>query len=148
MNTQTLLKLVVTSAVVVVGGLGFLLYSSRADAARYAMVDVVMDGPDQWVGHDMQIHGWVEPGSIREQIEGQTMRRTFVLTKGGKRIAVRHEGPTPDTFKDQSEVVASGRLAKVEGGYEFTATELMAKCPSKYEGAEANRKLDDKPRFH
>lgn len=142
---KALLKVVATAAVVL-GVVAFLLYSSRAEASRYGMVDTVMTAPEAWAGRAMQIHGWVEPGSIQEQIDGQVVRRTFLLTKAGKQVKVHHEGPTPDTFKDQSEVVASGTLAKVGDAYVFTATELMAKCPSKYEGAEANRNLD-KPRF-
>ena len=66
-------------------------------------------------------------------------------------------GPKPDTFKDQSEVVATGHLvpaasmqavadklcskpgkegcpikADAEQAYVVDASELMAKCPSKY----------------
>ena len=86
--------------------------------------------------------------------------RTFVLHKDGKKIRVFNKGPKPDTFKDQSEVVATGTIvpAASDGrrsrprstsaidsdmAYVVDATELMAKCPSKYEGAQANKNLDD-----
>jgi cytochrome c-type biogenesis protein CcmE len=64
---------------------------------------------------------------------------------------VFNAGPKPDTFKDQSEVVATGHqvpaadfrpLAQklgvaIESDMEYVvqASELMAKCPSKYDGA-------------
>ena len=93
----------------------------------------------------------------------------FVLQKSGKKIRVFVTGPVPDTFKDASEVVATGRLVKAselqgvaddicakakvqdrgdcpvhadaEQPMVVEATELMAKCPSKYKGADTN-KLD------
>lgn len=134
------------TALVVVGGLGFLVYSGRASSSGYRMVDKLMVEPARWVGKEMKIHGWVEPGSIDVKIENQETRRTFVLGKSGKRITVHHIGPVPDTFKDASEVVAKGTMTQApDGSYVFEATELMAKCPSKYEGAESNKKLDERP---
>jgi cytochrome c-type biogenesis protein CcmE len=146
MKKQTLSKLLLTAAVVV-GGAGFLFYSSLDNAEHYKMVDDLMKSPGEWVGHEMKVHGWVEPGSIKEQIVDQEMHRTFVLQHSGKKIFVTHIGPKPDTFRDQSEVVASGTLSQqADGSYRFAAVELMAKCPSKYEGAQSNKKLQ-KPVF-
>jgi cytochrome c-type biogenesis protein CcmE len=140
-------KVLITCAVVV-GGLGFLVYSGKSSASGYRMVDKLMIEPDRWVGREMKVHGWVEAGSITESIQDQTAHRRFVLQKGGRSITVVHQGPVPDTFKDQSEVVASGVLHKrADGTFEFEATELMAKCPSKYEGAESNRNLGERPTF-
>ena len=145
MKQSTLIKVVVT-IVGAVGLLAILIFTSRADSSRYAMIDALMAAPDKWTDGDMKIHGWVDPGSIKPYTEDGTTKRTFVLAKGGKRVTVRFTGAPPDTFEDQSEVVASGRLHKLPSGeYEFAATELMAKCPSKYEGAENNKKLTDKP---
>lgn len=143
MKKQTLVKLLFTAGVVAGGG-GFLLWSSVGNAQHYKMVDQLMAAPAEWEGRDMKIHGWVQPGSIKEQVVGQEMHRTFVLEHTGKRIFVTHIGPKPDTFRDRSEVVATGSLAKqADGSYRFAATELMAKCPSKYEGAQSNKKLKD-----
>ena len=58
-----------------------------------------------------------------------------VLEHKGKRIKVRNKGPKPDSFKDKSEVVAEGRIVEENGEPVLVATNLMAKCPSKYEGA-------------
>ena len=146
MRNSTIIKLMITAAVVV-GGLGFLVYTSTGDAQHYRMVDALMSEPARWVGKEMRIHGWVEPGSIHQRIEAQITRRDFVLAKSGKTIAVTFDGPAPDTFRDQAEVVALGTLVERNGGYVFEAKELMAKCPSKYEGSESNKKLGGKPVF-
>ncbi len=54
----------------------------------------------------------------------------FVISEGGKNINVLYQGIVPDTFKDGAQVVATGSL-KEDGS--FVASELLAKCASKYE---------------
>jgi cytochrome c-type biogenesis protein CcmE len=169
MQSRTLAKIGLTLAVAV-GGVGFLLYSSSEAAQHYEMVDnLISHGLDDFKDKSLKVHGFVEAGSITEAVINQEWRRTFVLQKGGKKIRVFFTGPVPDTFKDQSEVVASGRLvasstlqdqaneicakAKINAGcpirtdgeqaYVVESTELMAKCPSKYDGATSN-KIDTK----
>ncbi len=134
MKPGTLSKLAL-SAAVGVGAVGFFYYSSQGHTSRYKMVDQVMAAPDQWVGKPMQIHGWVEVGSIDEKIVAQETHRTFVLENKGQRIVVRNVGPKPDSFRDRSEVVAEGKVVMENGAPVLIATNLMAKCPSKYQGA-------------
>jgi cytochrome c-type biogenesis protein CcmE len=45
---------------------------------------------------------------------------------------------TPDLFKDGAEVVVEGRLAAAGT---FHATNVLAKCPSKFEGKQAQASL-------
>ncbi len=170
MNKSTLTKLLLTVAVVLGGG-GFLVYSSVSHAQHYMMVDELVKTPlESWNGKELKVHGFVEAGSIVESVVGQVEHRSFVLQKDGKKIRVFSEGPKPDTFKDQSEVVATGRLVKAsdvqalatdlcknpekastgcpirtdaEQAWVVESTDLMAKCPSKYDGATSN-KLDTK----
>lgn len=150
MNTR-LMKILVSAAVVAVG-VGVLVLSSLGSAQYYKMVDELMAEPASYEGKDLRVHGWVKPGSINEDIVHQQTVRDFILEAKGKQILVRHSGPKPDTFRDQSEVVAEGRLVKEGDRYVLEATKLMAKCPSKYEGAAANKNLgnstsDTKPVF-
>jgi cytochrome c-type biogenesis protein CcmE len=167
MKNGTLAKIGLTVAVIG-SGAGFLVYSSTSNAQHYEMVDkLVGNGLDTYKGKQLKVHGFVEAGTIVEAIVKQEQRRTFVLQKGGKKIRVFSTGPKPDTFKDQSEVVATGRLVTAgelqkladeicastkeasscpirtdaEQIYVVDSSELMAKCPSKYEGANSN-KLD------
>lgn len=137
-----LIKLVLTLAIVA-GGIGFLVHSSMGNAQYYKMVDELMTEPGKWDGKTLRVHGYVEAGSIEETIVEQKTVRTFVLENKGQRIHVKHEGPKPDTFKDLSEVVAKGTIVKEGEQYVLHATELMAKCPSKYEGAGTNKDLDE-----
>lgn len=135
------LKILIT-AVVVIGAVGILRYSARGHTSRYKMVDEVVVAPDQWTGAPLQVHGWVEPGSIVEEVVGQEMIRTFILEARGQRLLVRNRGPKPDSFRDRSEVVAEGRLVIEDGVPVLEASSLMAKCPSKYHGAAKDRLFD------
>ena len=156
MNKSTLAKIVLT-AVVAIGGVGFLLKSSASSAVHYFKVNELMaSGIEQWKEREIKVHGWVESGSIHESVVNQETHRTFVLQVDGKKIRVFSDGPKPDTFKDQSEVVATGHLvpaaqktqlatslgAPIESdmAYVLDANDLMAKCPSKYDGARINLK--------
>lgn len=135
-----LIKVMLTVAIVA-GGIGFLVHSSMGNAQYYKMVDELMTEPGKWDGKTLRVHGYVEAGSIKEEIVSQKTVRTFVLEHKGQSIRVMHEGPKPDTFKDLSEVVAKGTIVEKDGQYMLHATELMAKCPSKYEGAGQNKDL-------
>ncbi len=168
MTNATLAKIVLTG-VVAVGGGGFLVYSSVGQAQHYMQVDQLVDSKmDTWADKELKIHGKVVAGSIIEQVVHDEMQRTFVLDNAGKKVRVFAKGPKPDTFKDESEVVALGRLvpakdrqgladamcgkaqaiagcpvhADAEQAWVVDASELSAKCPSRYEGG--TPKLDPK----
>jgi len=155
MNKSTLGKVVLT-AVVAISGVGFLVKSSVSSAQHYMMVDDLLKSDlAAWKDKELKVHGWVESGSIHETIVNQETHRTFLLQRDGKKVRVFNSGPKPDTFKDQSEVVATGHLVPVaqmkdlaaslgvsiesDMQYVVDSTELMAKCPSKYDGARINQ---------
>jgi len=154
MNNRTLGKVALTTAVAL-GGVVFLVKSSVSSAQHYMMVDDLLSSDmASWKDKELKVHGWVESGSIHESILNQETHRTFLLQKGGKKVRVFSSGPKPDTFKDQSEVVATGHLVPAEQmkpvaaslgvaiesdlSYVVDSSELMAKCPSKYDGAQMN----------
>src|SRR5215468_10820075 len=110
MQHATLVKVAMTT-VVATAGISFVICSSVAQAQHYKMVDELVDGSlEDWRGKELKVHGFVEAGTIVQAAVNQEMQRTFVLEKGGKRIRVFAAGPVPDTFKDRSEVVATGHL--------------------------------------
>jgi cytochrome c-type biogenesis protein CcmE len=136
---------VMISIVVAVGAIAALRYSARGHTSRYKMVDEVTRSYEQWTGAPLQVHGWIEPGSIDERVVGQETVRTFILEARGERLRVHHRGPKPDSFRDRAEVVAEGRLVIDGGAPVLEATGLMAKCPSKYHGAPRDKLFDRDP---
>jgi cytochrome c-type biogenesis protein CcmE len=118
----------VTSLVLVMALAG-LLYSTMGESLEYyKRVDEVMVNPQEWHGKALQIHGYAKDvGRKRDSLEYQ-----FDITNNGKVVRAYYTGVTPDTFKNDSEVVVKGRLSQDNV---FHATEIIAKCPSKYDPA-------------
>ena len=83
---------------------------------------------DQDRARRLRVAGNVAPESIKR--EGK--RVEFTLVEEGRTIRVVYTGssPLPDTFVDNSQALADGRLNK-EGVFE--ANQIQAKCASKYE---------------
>ena len=118
---------------IVVGGLAYLFYSSAGEAFEYYKhVDEVMAQPTRWNGKHLQVHGFVVPDSIQKRLdkEHQQIEYKFRAINCGSELEVHYAGTVPDTFKDRAEVVVKGTLAN---GTLFNATEISAKCPSKYQ---------------
>jgi len=155
MQNNTLVR-VLLCATLAVGGVGC---DPANFGSEYMMVDELQSKDlSKLENKELKVHGWVLAGSIKEEIVNQQTVRTFVLQKSGKKIRVFSKGPKPDTFKDQSEVIATGKLIPVAStaewagplkatigadAYVVEATELSAKCPSKYDGATANKDLQN-----
>lgn len=79
-------------------------------------------------GERLQLHGRVAAGTLR----GDGRRFTFdVEGAGGERIAAAYEGAVPDGFREKTEVVLTGTLAK-GSPWTFRATRLVARCPQSY----------------
>ena len=91
------------------------------------------------VGEAARVHGYVAVGSIQRDLASRSVRFGVVAEPphaGGASQApltvVFASLETPDLFKDGAEVVVEGRLAPA--GDVFHATNVLAKCPSKFEG--------------
>ena len=77
----------------------------------------------------IRVSGIVVRESIRWHPE--TREPIFDIVNGEQeRLAVHHNGPRPDMFRDGAEAVVEGRYQP--DGY-FQADQLLLKCPGKYE---------------
>ena len=72
----------------------------------------------------------VVPGSVTRDPGGKEY--SFRVTDGANTFPVVYRGIAPDTFTDSVDVVVGGRMG-ADGT--FQATELLAKCASRYENA-------------
>jgi cytochrome c-type biogenesis protein CcmE len=84
-------------------------------------------------GRLFRIGGLVEPGSVKRQPDGVSVR--FVVTDTAKSIPVVYKGALPDLFREGKGVVTQGRLAP-DGV--FQATEVLAKHDENYMPPEAD----------
>jgi cytochrome c-type biogenesis protein CcmE len=81
----------------------------------------------------VRVEGKLVTGTLKRRAEPCEYR--FTLQKNGAELPVRFAGcVVPDTFRDvpgmDVDVTAEGKLSGE--GY-FVASQIMAKCPSKYE---------------
>ena len=79
------------------------------------------------VGAPIRLGGMGRDGSIRKQPDGVTV--AFVVTDGPASVSVLYRGIVPDLFKENSGVVAEGRL-RADGT--FVADTILAKHDERY----------------
>ena len=119
-------KFLAGGAVIVVALVGLIAWATaRPGATSFYMTTselLVADAPAP--GSDYRINGKVVRGSI----DTDGLETVFTITDGDAEVLVTTDRSLPDTFKDHSEVVARGTF----DGQVFTATEVLAKCPSKF----------------
>jgi cytochrome c-type biogenesis protein CcmE len=122
----------IAAAVVII--LGTIIYLSvsgaNADKSYYVTIgELQAMGTKAYTRH-LRVAGDVAPNSI----ERSGTNAHFVLSEQGHTLQVSYQGiePPPDTFKDGSQALAMGTYGR-DGV--FHATELQAKCASKYAAA-------------
>lgn len=117
----------IIGAIIVLVAIGFLGYQGFVySATYYYTVSEFAEQQSAFVNKSVRVAGNVTDGTIERQ--GTTLK--FTMTDGQKDLTVVYKGVIPDTFKAGIEAVVLGKLNS-EGIFE--ASELLAKCPSKYE---------------
>ena len=112
----------------IVVALGYLAWTAVEESkSYYVTIKQLHELGDKSYDRNLRVAGNVVPGSIRQV----GTNADFMLTENGEMLRVTYKGsePPPDTFKDNSQALALGRFGK-DGV--FHATELQAKCASKY----------------
>lgn len=115
---------VIALAVVLLAGVGYLVYSSTQGSAEYYQTIPEMRAHPQ--SRDVRVVGIVQPGV--QKLDGGTAVR-FTMVDSKQRMAVDYRGTLPDIFKPGVQVVVQGRP---DAGGVFQAKELQAKCPSRF----------------
>ena len=77
----------------------------------------------------VKVGGLIKPNSI-DINESNRLEVWFYVYQGEDSLKVYYNGTRPDLFKDDAEVVISGKF----DNNLITATELQTKCASRYEG--------------
>jgi cytochrome c-type biogenesis protein CcmE len=113
---------------IIVGSLGFLAYTgAQGNTTYYKTITELRQMGNAAQTRHVRVGGDVQSNSI-VHAAGLV---TFNLTQDKQTLRVAYEGrdPLPDTFRDGAQALADGRLGS-DGT--FHATEIQAKCASKY----------------
>ena len=131
---------IVAAAIVIVAVVGYLAYTGvQSNKSYYVTIAELQGMGSKAFTRHLRVEGFVKPSTIAT--DGP--HATFVLTEyeshsaaaaahpNPQTITVRYDGaePPPDTFKDNAQALAIGTY-----GHDgvFHATQLQAKCASKY----------------
>src|SRR5665213_2427165 len=119
---------ILVAVAIILGAVGWLSWTAVDQNKEYYVTigELNAMGGKAYARH-LRVAGNVEPGSI----ERAGTNTTFVLLEQGRKLEVNYQGaePPPDTFKDDAQALAVGTYGR-DGV--FHATELQAKCASKY----------------
>lgn len=118
--------LTISGVIVIILCVALILFNALGFVDRYRSVSEVAEDTINFMNRHIQIIGNVTTGSI--QILGQDI--SFQITDGTSVLDVTYSGATPQNFVDSVEVVIAGSLISENN---FKATEILTKCPSKYE---------------
>jgi cytochrome c-type biogenesis protein CcmE len=126
---------------IIVGTIAWLAWSGYgANKSYYVTIPELGGMGDNAYHRQLRVEGFVQPGSI----EQNGTHVTFVLNEfeshtpqaaTGRLLRVSYKGsePPPDTFKENAQALAIGTYGR-DGV--FHASELQAKCASKYAPAQ------------
>ena len=119
---------IIIAVVVILATVGYLAFTGVRDTKSYYVTISELNamGGKAYTRH-LRVAGNVAPGSIKRV----GTNASFQLMEQGKLLQVSYQGsePPPDTFKDDAQALAVGMY-----GHDgvFHATQLQAKCASKY----------------
>jgi cytochrome c-type biogenesis protein CcmE len=134
-NQQQTVRITV-AVLVILGTVAYLAVSGVQANKSYYVTIKELDGlgSKAYTRH-LRVAGNVSPGSIHHA--GPAAQ--FVLVEEDRTLKVDYQGtePPPDTFKDNAQALAIGTYGR-DGV--FHATQLQAKCASKYAPAKPGEK--------
>ncbi|MEM6958148.1 MAG: cytochrome c maturation protein CcmE [Myxococcota bacterium] len=128
-------KIAIVGVLLVGGVVGLILTTDAGEALAYTQpLAAVAQNPGDFAGRPLRVEGDLTQGSIRFREDPCEWR--FRLNKEDEELAVHFpQCVVPDTFRDEFgiSVTVQGTVEQVEGETVFVASEVVPRCPSKYE---------------
>ena len=124
-------KYVIGGAVVLVAVVYLLYLSFGSSVSYYVTVSEFYDRSDELTDTSIRVAGKIADMPVTWDAE--ELELEFTITEGGKNMPVIYKGTQPAGFKPDSSLLVEGKYG-TDGV--FHATQLILKCPSKYESIE------------
>ena len=125
------------AGVAIAGAIAYLVIANTGSSAEYYMtIKELHTCAPSCDSRSVRVAGWVVPNTIQRDDKTQVVHFTVSDTQaaGSSAMAVVYGGVVPDIFKSGIQVVVEGHI--VNGV--FQASNLLAKCPSKFQSATPN----------
>ena len=149
------LKLIIGGVIILAAVLYLIISSTMANANYFMTVSELLSQKQELSGKNIRMSGAIIGSTI--EYDPQKMDLIFQVAeipgdykeidrRGGlakvlaeavndptlPRLTIHYQGPKPDLMKDEAQAIVTGSLD--QNGI-FQATELLMKCPSKYESS-------------
>ena len=118
-------------ALVILAGVGYLVFSGLRTNVYYQTVSELQASGGAG-GRQVRLAGKVVDGSVVREEGSSTVR--FMVADDGGTMPIVYSGAVPDIFGPGIEVVLEGKYNPNTG---FVADTMLAKCPSKFDPAQA-----------
>ncbi len=132
MNAKLKKRMIVVSGIIVVVLILVLAFVGGNTAAQTVKVGDVV-GNSSFAGQKVQVSGNVVPGSFSTVDDVLTFSIYDPDAGETDQLVVRYDGAASSTFGNDVTAICTGRIG--DDGT-LSASELVTKCPSKYENAE------------
>ncbi len=111
-----------------------LAYDSLSNYVNpYISVTDALDYSTQYQGKSLQVMGKMSANSLQRSNDGSL---SFELTDGSSYITVTYKGVPPQNLDPENDIVVVGSLQDTDV---LQASQIMVKCPSKYEGEDSEQ---------
>ena len=138
MTSRTRLLSGLFTAVIASGALAYMIKTGFEEGVtRAVMANEVAEGMDRYANERISVNGFVVKGSMRQTSDMKLVK--FQVWSGGEPnqiVNVEFGKILPDTVKDGGKVSAAGKLVRRGDRYVFEATDVVGKCPTKYDPLE------------
>lgn len=132
MNTKTKRRLVVVTGVIIVALAIVLAVVGSGGAAKTISVEEASNG--SFEGQRVQVSGNVVDNSFTTENNVLAFEIYDPQGDASQTLRVRYEGAASSTFGNGVTAICTGKIDS-SNGIELVASELVTKCPSKYESA-------------
>ncbi len=149
------MKFILGGVLILAAVIYLIVSSTRASAQYFVTIDELMADKSKNMNRDLRVSGAVMGDSVKydaatlklsftvanvpgdnNQIEAQgglaKVLHTAVVDPNSTKMSVVYVGPKPDLLRNEAQAIMTGRLG--DDGV-FYASELLLKCPTKYEEA-------------
>ncbi|PIR17738.1 MAG: cytochrome c biogenesis protein CcmE [Deltaproteobacteria bacterium CG11_big_fil_rev_8_21_14_0_20_49_13] len=118
----------VVGLLLIAGAFSYLVFTSFKSSFQFALTPSELSAKSaEYADKQVKISGTVGKGSMISN----GSEYNFNIEDDHKNLNVHFKGAVPNTFREGADVVVGGRFDAGTGTFE--ATELLAKCASKYQ---------------
>ena len=121
-------KFIIGGAVIALAIVYLIFTTTQSTASYFLTVEELYEKGSTIYDRNVRVSGMVVGDSV-DFDSRDLILRFEIIGESGETLPVYFNGPKPDQMRQDAEAIIQGKF----DGNEFTAQELLLKCPSRYE---------------